>query len=81
MFTGLQCVLMYLRESLGVSSSEFATLMLKLCYKVIMYITRVPNRGSPPAVLLRESFRDNGKVKTRARWPTCRAGPSTRWTD
>src|SRR5215475_1959970 len=39
-----------------------------------MYITRVPNRGSPPAVLLRESFRDNGKVKTRtlanlSRWP------------
>jgi transposase len=39
-----------------------------------MYITRVPNRGSPPAVLLRESYRDNGKVKTRtlanlSRWP------------
>src|SRR6185312_15280516 len=39
-----------------------------------MYITRVPNRGSPPAVLLRESFRQNGRVKTRtlanlSRWP------------
>jgi hypothetical protein len=39
-----------------------------------MYVTRVPNRGSPPAVLLRESYRDNGKVKTRtlanlSRWP------------
>jgi len=39
-----------------------------------MYITRVPNRGSPPAVLLRESYRDNGQVKTRtqanlSRWP------------
>jgi transposase len=39
-----------------------------------MYITRVPNRGSPPAVLLRESFREGGKVKTRtlanlSRWP------------
>jgi transposase len=39
-----------------------------------MYITRVPNRGSPPAVLLRESYRENGKVKTRtlanlSRWP------------
>jgi transposase len=39
-----------------------------------MYITRVPNRGSPPAILLRESYRDNGKVKTRtlanlSRWP------------
>jgi hypothetical protein len=39
-----------------------------------MYITRVPNRGSPPAILLRESFRDGNKVKTRtlanlSRWP------------
>src|SRR6476659_8944161 len=30
-----------------------------------MYVTSVPNRGSPPAVLLRESYRDEGKVKTR----------------
>src|SRR6478735_8772280 len=39
-----------------------------------MYITRVPNRGSPPAVLLRESYREHGKVRTRtlanlSRWP------------
>jgi hypothetical protein len=39
-----------------------------------MYVTRVPNRGSPPAVLLRESYREHGKVKTRtlanlSRWP------------
>jgi len=39
-----------------------------------MYVTRVPNRGSPPAILLRESYRDQGKVKTRtlanlSRWP------------
>ena len=39
-----------------------------------MYITRVPNRGSPPAVLLRESYREAGQVKTRtlanlSRWP------------
>jgi hypothetical protein len=34
-------------------------------YSVSMYITAVPNRSSPPAILLRESFRDNGKVKTR----------------
>jgi hypothetical protein len=39
-----------------------------------MYITRVPNRGSPPAVLLRESYRDGGKVKNRtlanlSSWP------------
>ncbi len=30
-----------------------------------MYVARVPNRGSPPAVLLRESYREGGKVKTR----------------
>jgi hypothetical protein len=30
-----------------------------------MYIESVPNRNSPPAVLLRESFRANGKVKKR----------------
>jgi transposase len=39
-----------------------------------MFVTRVPNRGSPPAVLLRESYRENGKVKSRtlanlSRWP------------
>ena len=31
----------------------------------VMYVTRVPNRGSPPAVLLRESYRDGGKVRNR----------------
>ncbi len=30
-----------------------------------MYVTRVPNRSSPPAVLLRESYRDGSRVKTR----------------
>ena len=30
-----------------------------------MYVATVPNRNSPPAILLRESFRDNGKVKSR----------------
>ena len=30
-----------------------------------MYIDTVPNRNSPPAVLLRESFRHHGKVKKR----------------
>ena len=42
-----------------------------------MYVTRVPNRGSPPAVLLRESYREAGQVKTRtlanlSRWPECK---------
>src|SRR5215216_940641 len=30
-----------------------------------MYVATVPNHNSPPAILLRESFRENGKVKTR----------------
>jgi hypothetical protein len=30
-----------------------------------MFIDVIPNRGSPPAVLLRESYRDGGKVKKR----------------
>jgi transposase len=30
-----------------------------------MYVATVPNRKSPPAILLRESYRQDGKVKTR----------------
>src|SRR5215510_8049786 len=30
-----------------------------------MYIETIPNRGSPPAILLRESYRVDGKVKKR----------------
>jgi hypothetical protein len=30
-----------------------------------MFVTTVPNRGSPPAVLLRESYREDGKIKSR----------------
>jgi transposase len=30
-----------------------------------MYVATVPNRDSPPAILLRESYRQGGKVKTR----------------
>ena len=30
-----------------------------------MYIAAVPNRNSPPAILLREGYREDGKVKTR----------------
>lgn len=30
-----------------------------------MYVATVPNRDSPPAILLRESYRQDGKVKTR----------------
>ncbi len=39
-----------------------------------MYIARVPNRNSPPAMLLRQSYRDGPKVRTRtlanlSKWP------------
>ena len=39
-----------------------------------MYVARVPNRNSPPAILLRESYRVGDKVKSRtlanlSRWP------------
>ena len=39
-----------------------------------MYVATVPNRSSPPAILLRESFRLDGKVKNRtlaniSHWP------------
>ena len=39
-----------------------------------MYIETVPNRGSPPAILLRESYRDGKSVRKRTllnltRWP------------
>src|SRR6478735_5082456 len=41
---------------------------------VVMYVVKVPNRGSPPAILLRESYREAGKVKNRtlanlSSWP------------
>ena len=39
-----------------------------------MYVASVPNRKSPPAILLRESYRQGSKVKTRtlanlSHWP------------
>src|SRR3954464_8576368 len=39
-----------------------------------MHIQVIPNRGSPPAILLRESYREGGKVKKRTllnltHWP------------
>ena len=43
-------------------------------YYVGMYIARVPNRKSPPTILLRESWREGARVKNRTRanlthWP------------
>ena len=34
-------------------------------YIISMYIATIPNRNSPPAVLLRESYREGGRVKNR----------------
>src|SRR4029453_3561 len=45
-----------------------------LAYLRRMYIATIPNRSSPPAILLRESYRQDGQVKTRTlanltHWP------------
>ena len=42
-----------------------------------MYVATIPNRGSPPAILLREGYREGKKVKTRTlanitHWPAQR---------
>jgi transposase len=46
-------------------------------FNIAMYVERVPNRNSPPAVLLRESYRDGSKIKKRtlanlADWPAAK---------
>jgi hypothetical protein len=48
-----------------------------------MYVVKVPNRGSPPAVLLRESYREDGKVKNRtlanlSSWPEAKVDALSR---
>jgi len=50
---------------------------------VVMYVVKVPNRGSPPAILLRESYREAGKVKNRtlanlSSWPEAKVDALTR---
>jgi len=50
---------------------------------VVMYVVKVPNRGSPPAILLRESYRQDGKVKNRTlanlpAWPEAKVDALTR---
>jgi Transposase DDE domain len=50
---------------------------------VVMYVVKVPNRGSPPAVLLRESYREDGKVKNRtlanlSSWPEAKVDALSR---
>ena len=37
-----------------------------ICVSIVsIYVATVPNRNSPPAISLRESYREDGKVKTR----------------
>jgi hypothetical protein len=48
-----------------------------------MYVVKVPNRGSPPAILLRESYREAGKVKNRtlanlSSWPEAKVDALSR---
>jgi hypothetical protein len=48
-----------------------------------MYVAKVPNRGSPPAILLRESYREAGKVKNRtlanlSSWPEAKVDALSR---
>ena len=50
---------------------------------VVMYVVKVPNRASPPAILLRESYREAGKVKNRtlanlSAWPEAKVDALTR---
>jgi len=50
---------------------------------VVMYVVKVPNRGSPPAILLRESYREAGKVRNRtlanlSAWPEAKVDALTR---
>jgi len=42
-----------------------------------MYAERIPNRSSPPAILLRESYRDGDKFRKRtlanlSNWPAAK---------
>ena len=45
-----------------------------MAYNVAMFVARIPNRKSKPTILLRESYREGGKVRTRTianltKWP------------
>ena len=51
-----------------------------------MYIAKVPNRNSPPAILIRESYREGGKPKTRtvaniSKWKPARIEALRKLTD
>jgi hypothetical protein len=50
------------------------SIMEEVAYNVAMFVARIPNRKSRPTILLRESYREDGKVKSRTianltQWP------------
>src|ERR1039457_3866330 len=49
----------HVKCDIGIAFSEVVS------YTEHMYVAEIPNRTSPPAVLLREAYRENGKVKNR----------------
>ena len=56
------------------SCVDLRILPCRVCYEVDMYVARVPTGERPPAILLRESYREGGKVRYRtlanlSRWP------------
>ena len=58
-----------------VNSEVVIDYVFLLRYIISMYIESVPNRNSPPAILLRESYRDGAKIKKRtianlSDWPS-----------
>lgn len=46
-----------------------------MCYIVSMYVAKIPNHGSRPTFLLREGYREQGKVKTRTLGNITSLGP------
>ena len=55
----------------------FLTWRIRDDFKLAMYVERIPNRNSPPAILLRESYRDGDKIKKRtlanlSDWPAAK---------
>ncbi|MCP4102461.1 MAG: hypothetical protein GY750_13720 [Lentisphaerae bacterium] len=57
-----------------VNYNKYLDKQLSAWYIAVMYIDIVSNRKSPPAILLRESYREDGKVRKRTvanitHWP------------
>ena len=50
---------------ISINTLKVLTTMVVYVIIVSMYIATIPNRGSPPAILLREGYREGGKVKSR----------------